>query len=814
MDYDVSISIGTTANLGDLTKTNKAVQDLAKAAKQVPDSLLSGGVGGTAAPAYTGAATGGGMTWRLEGAAELTGAIKQVDKTIGTAAQGLKTNSSWLSRSINTMTALPGKLRGWVDQQMNDWRKFDGGLQNLKNVAQLGREWWDYGWKAGQMLSDAFGVGVNKIQSHMTTALDAAKTKMAAWQASLSETLSRQKEEKWLKKEEAGVKQINAAYEARRKVIEDLDRKAQARLDLQNKLLQIETEKNRSIIRQRQLRGDISDAQARDELAKLDAKDAEDRRRMEQQQAEQALKTAQQLAEAKEEQARRLREFQRMPNKADVENLSKEDLFGQVDDLKTAEAALREWQRIAQRKAELEKELSKSNGNMIMAAALPVVNTSLIAALHQKKAQDEESLKSVLTEQQTIAGQYGMQGKDFGQVAALLARRAQEARATLDKSMDLIKGTGLVGDLRGKSGDAVYLEYARVLDVVKNFLTHNVTDIETALKESAAAQEDVDRATERLRDLLALHAAQRAAEAQVTAETDKTNARQDDRQHAATLAGGMADRLARAAEARHKEAERQSKTAEDAKTRLGYAVDSLNRYAEKYEDKPMAGQIERILQAITKLQGKPVNERTKEEEQELVSLRKLIALIKDTGKYDGVVKAATAALDNMDAALAAEKKRKEAEARAKTLEERSRKLADLDGQMDRKNKEVLTLDDWLDKERGRITGRMGELGRSDMSGRLPEVEALVRKVLSDQSDGGKGISRRESGELARMLRQMEAISPRDSTPELEAAMSLIRDMLTSYRTTSANQARTLAELNKLRQEVARIKSQSQFGPRR
>lgn len=27
MDYDVSISIGTTANLGDLTKANKAVQD-------------------------------------------------------------------------------------------------------------------------------------------------------------------------------------------------------------------------------------------------------------------------------------------------------------------------------------------------------------------------------------------------------------------------------------------------------------------------------------------------------------------------------------------------------------------------------------------------------------------------------------------------------------------------------------------------------------------------------------------------------------------------------------------------------------------
>ena len=79
MDYDVSISIGTTANLGDLAKANKAVQDLSKAAKQVPDSLLSGGVGGTAAPAYTGAASGGGMTWRLEGAAELSHAVKTMD---------------------------------------------------------------------------------------------------------------------------------------------------------------------------------------------------------------------------------------------------------------------------------------------------------------------------------------------------------------------------------------------------------------------------------------------------------------------------------------------------------------------------------------------------------------------------------------------------------------------------------------------------------------------------------------------------------------------------------------------------------------
>ena len=407
-----------------------------------------------------------------------------------------------------------------------------------------------------------------------------------------------------------------------------------------------------------------------------------------------------------------------------------------------------------------------------------------------------------------------MEGQDFGQVAAMLAKRSQDARTALDKSMALIKGTGLLGDLRGKSGDAVYLEYARVLDVAQSVIKNGAKDIEAALKESVAAQDSVDQAGVRLRDLLALHGAQRAAEAQVSAETGKTNAQQDDKQHAATLANGIADRLTKAAEAQHKAAERQTKTAENAKTQLGYTIESLNRYAEKYEDTPLSGGIERILQTIAKLQGKPVKDRTKEETKDLEQLRKWIENVKDDGRFDNLVKAATAALDNMDAALVAEKKRKEAETKAKTLEERSRKLTDLTGQMDSKGKTVLELDDWLRKQSGRITGRMGELERTDMSGRLPEVEALVRKVLSDQGDGGKQITRNESSQLTKMLRQLEAISPRDGTPELEEAIALIRDMMGAYRSTSTAQGHAMNEIRKLRQEVARIKSQTQFGPRR
>lgn len=91
-----------------------------------------------------------------------------------------------------------------------------------------------------------------------------------------------------------------------------------------------------------------------------------------------------------------------------------------------------------------------------------------------------------------------MQGQDFRQVAAVLAKRSQDARTALDKSMALIKDTGLLGDLSGKSGDAVYLEYARVLEFAQTFIHRQTDGIEAALKESVAAQDAVDQAGARL----------------------------------------------------------------------------------------------------------------------------------------------------------------------------------------------------------------------------------------------------------------------------------------------------------------------------
>ena len=227
MDYDVSISIGTTANLGDLAKANKAVQDLAKAAKQVPDSLLSGGVGGTAAPAYTGAASGGGMTWRLEGAAELSNAVKTMDgalrqagKNFTVTSQRMDRSASLLSRSISTLTSLPGKLQAWGSNTMQSWNQFNGGLQNLKNVIGLGKQAWDLGWSIGESLNEAFGVKAKQIDAKLAGIIQAAQDKLARWQDSINSARAQHREDAFLKQEAAGVKQVNDAYAARLRTIE------------------------------------------------------------------------------------------------------------------------------------------------------------------------------------------------------------------------------------------------------------------------------------------------------------------------------------------------------------------------------------------------------------------------------------------------------------------------------------------------------------------------------------------------------------------------------------------------------------------
>lgn len=78
------------------------------------------------------------------------------------------------------------------------------------------------------------------MSAQLADVLAKGKAKVEAWQAGMSAELGRLNQEQALKKEHSLVKQINDAYDARKRTIEALDEKASRNLEMQAQLLAIE----------------------------------------------------------------------------------------------------------------------------------------------------------------------------------------------------------------------------------------------------------------------------------------------------------------------------------------------------------------------------------------------------------------------------------------------------------------------------------------------------------------------------------------------------------------------------------------------
>ncbi|WP_423232015.1 hypothetical protein PVA48_15535 [Akkermansia sp. JRP_AM1] len=616
MDYDVSISIGTTADLSGLNKAQQAVDGLAKAAGKVPGSLLSGGVGGTTAPDYTGAATGGGMSWRLDGAAELANAVKTMDgslrqagKNFTVTSQRLDRSASLLSRSISTLISLPGKLQAWGSNTMQSWGQFNGGLQNLKNVIGLGKQAWDLGWSIGETLNEAFGVKAKQIDAKLAGIIQAAQDKLARWQDSINSARAQHREDAFLKQEAAGVKQVNDAYNARLRTIEAIDRKAMAGLEMQKKLLQIENEKNRSIVNQRRIRGEITESQARDELARIDAKDANERMDMERRQADQAAQTAQARADAAEERYRKLLEFSRSSqSKQLVEGLKPIQVMEEADAAKKAEEDLARWKAIQKRQKDAQKEIQEAIKDQARAATmLPLAGAPIALARKQDEDQARQDYEAAVAAQHEFMRARGMSFNETDKGNEdMLKKKADQRRQALGNLYERISKTGLVGDLTGMNDDERRDEYVRILQLVRSTIEDDSARLEEAFQEMQDARQQAAEASSRLRGVLTEHQAQTAANKAVNQETAKTNAQQDAVKHTDVMASALEDRLRKEIEIRQRTQEKQKEALSRTNERLDASMDRFQQYAENFEgNDALAAKLKQFSDIFARLKALP-----------------------------------------------------------------------------------------------------------------------------------------------------------------------------------------------------------------
>lgn len=832
MDYDVSISIGTTANLGDLTKANKAVQDLAKAAKQVPDSLLSGGVGGTAAPAYTGAATGGGMTWRLEGAAELSNAVKTMDgalrqagKNFTVTSQRLDRSASLLSRSISTLTSLPGKLQAWGSSTMQSWNQFNGGLQNLKNVIGLGKQAWDLGWSIGESLNEAFGVKAKQIDAKLAGIIQAAQDKLARWQDSINSARAQHREDAFLKQEAAGVKQVNDAYAARLRTIEAIDRKAMAGLEHQQKLLQIENEKNRHIIQERKIRGEITESQARDMLAMIDAKDANERMEIERKQADQAAQTAQARADAAEERYRKLQELSRsgMARQA-VQDLKPMQVLNQADALKQAEEDLARWKSIIKRQKDALKEVQQAIKDQARAATmLPLVGAPIALARKQDEDQARQDYDAAIAAQHEFMRAKGMR---FNQTDKgnedILKKAVEERRKALDNMLGRIGKTGLIGNLDGKNDDERLAEYVRVLQLVQSVMKEDSTRLEEIFLETEAAKQEANEAKERLQTLLNEQQSQKTANEAMAQETAKTNAQQDAVKHTDVMASALEDRLRKEIETKQRNQEKQKEVLARTNERLDASMERFQQYAESFEgNDALAAKLKQFSDIFARLKALPRSAWNKKDLMDAKEAEKIAKGLNEAAKNStnqdkkGIAQSAMQAIKAWQDTIKKERAIKKNDKELRDLERTAQDVANLSGKLHDGQEKVLELDDWLARMRRKVLGRSGEIANKEPIGALPYAEEMLKKVLSEQGDGGTSVTQGERKLLEHLKSRLENDDRRlEAGNEFNEMIGLIDQILTRYSSAQSTQGKLSGEVARLKARLDKIDSQGKFGPRR
>lgn len=833
MDYDVSISIGAIANLGDLDKANKAVQDLGKAIDKLPPQLLPGGVGGSAMPSYVGTPpTSSGMTWRLDGMTELTGAlgqtedaVKQMDKSITITSQRLDKNSSWLSRSISTLASLPGKIQSWGSNTMQAWSQFNGPLQNVKNMISVGKQAWDLGWSLGESLNEAFGVKAKQIDAKLAGIIQAAQDKLARWQDSINSARAQHREDAFLKHEAAGVKQVNDAYAARLRTIEAIDRKAMAGLEMQQRLLAIENEKNRSIIRQRQIRGEISDSQARDELAMIDAKDASERMDIERKQAEQAVSSSQAKAEAAEERYRKLLEFSRSSqSKQLVEGMKPIQVMEQADAAKRSEEDLARWKSIMQRQKDAQKEIQKAIKDQARAATmLPLVGAPIALARKQDEDQARQDYEAAVAAQHEFMRSKGMSFNETDKGNEdLLKKTMDQRRQALGKSYERISKTGLVGDLTGMNDDERLTEYVRVLQLVQSAMKEDNTRLEEALREMQDAKQQAAEASSRLRGVLTEHQSQQAANKAVNQETTKTNAKQDAVKHTDVMASALEDRLRKEIETKQQNQEKQKDALSKTNERLDASMDRFRQYAESFEgNDALAAKLKQFSDIFARLKALPRSTWDKKDLKDAKAAEKFAKELSEAAKNStnqdekGIAQAAMQAIKTWQDALKKERAIKKNDKELRELERTAQDVANLSGKLHDGQENVLELDDWLARMRRKVLGRSGEIANKEPIGALPDAEEMLKKVLSEQGDGGTSVTQGERKLLEHLKSRLENDDHRlEAGIEFNEMIGLIDQILTRYSSAQSTQSKLAVEVDRLKARLDKIDSQGKFGPHR
>lgn len=355
---------------------------------------------------------------------------------------------------------------------------------------------------------------------------------------------------------------------------------------------------------------------------------------------------------------------------------------------------------------------------------------------------------------------------------------------------------------------------------MQSVMKEDSTRLEEIFLETEAAKQQANEAKERLQTLLTEQQSQKTANEAMAQETAKTNAQQDADKHTDVMAGAMEEQLRKQIEKARRKQEAEKEALDKAQESLSANMDRIKDYTSAYQGSKTGDKLQEVLDLYAKLNNKP--KWTKEESEEVKKLEKWVQEINKESnlagkskKYQGMAAALLRVLEAWKAARVKDTKIKKDDKAIRELERKAQDISGLTGKIDNGKKEILTLDDWIARQRKKILGRTGEIAQQQPIGVLPEATEVIQQALSEQGPGGIGIS---SGErkLLETLRDKLTNDPRrmEAGNEFQEVIDFISRLLDRYTADMTARSKMADDMARLQERLDRIESQSKLGPRR
>ena len=496
----------------------------------------------------------------------------------------------------------------------------------------------------------------------------------------------------------------------------------------------------------------------------------------------------------------------------------------EADAAKRAEEDLARWKAIQQRQKDAQKKIQEAIKDQARAATmLPLAGAPIALARKQDEDQARQDYEAAVAAQHEFMRAKGMR---FNQTdkgnEELLKKKVDQHRQALGKSYERISKTGLVGDLNGMNDDERRDEYVRILQLAQSVIKDDASRLEEALREMQDARQQAAEASSRLKGVLTEHQAQTAANEAVNQETAKTNAQQDAVKHTDVMASALEDRLRKEIETKQRNQEKQKEALSRTNERLDASMGRFQRYAESFEgNDALAAKLKQFSDIFARLKALPRSAWNKKDLKDAKAAEKFAKELSEAAKHStnqdekGIAQSAMQAIKAWQDAIKKERAIKKNDKELRDLERTAQDVANLSGKLHDGQEKVLELDDWLARMRRKVLGRSGEIANKEPIGALPYAEEMLKKVLSEQGDGGTSVTQGERKLLEHLKSRLENDDRRlEAGNEFNEMIGLIDQILTRYSSAQSAQGKLSGEVARLKARLDKIDSQGKFGPRR